>query len=411
MTHPLFAYHQSETTGLQALIVDINENLWEVQVESSDDGKTRTRLYKFNDAPMGIVSISMGLEHVVMIDKFRQCWAMGNNRFAQLGLGRHDSSKVTSVEPIRAFKYTSINQVACGLDFTMFLDYEGKVWCCGNNNDRFLGLGPHCEPIVYEPRTIPDIPPITSISCYSQHSLLLDQGGCVWATGCNCSNERSEQDYDEECRNTPNKISNLPPNIVQISTGDHLSMALDSLGDVYLWGNVPTFGFFFHTNRIVSHPTNFTSVRMQSSWSPGHDCDDVRVKVNSIYNPGGKVPNLFMRDAETNRWYESVLVIDERGDIPRSLFALRPLEPLSCEDPEWTRQFSAFLEFQLTNYLVVDESGTLWNKQTQHHRAKRMRSDRSTSQLLFHLKNPSLCTTVSVKSARNIADVTKSSGQ
>ena len=127
-------------------------------------------------------------------------------------------------------------QIVTQGSFTVALKSDGTVWTWGYNGHGTLGLGDTVERVA---PTKVDIEDVVKISTSQYHVLALKKDGTVWAWGYNRYGELG---------NGNNTISYIPVqvkgkageehlnDIIEISAGTHLSMALDKYGKVYTWG-------------------------------------------------------------------------------------------------------------------------------------------------------------------------------
>jgi alpha-tubulin suppressor-like RCC1 family protein len=72
------------------------------------------------------------------IDSFGQIHVCGDNQFRQLGLPHTD--KVFELIKLQEFPYKSV-KASAGVDHSMILTEEDKIFACGNNIEGNLGLG------------------------------------------------------------------------------------------------------------------------------------------------------------------------------------------------------------------------------------------------------------------------------
>ena len=118
--------------------------------------------------------------------------SFGKNFQGQLGL-RHNNN-VSLPTPIP--NLPKINMIACGLNFTVCVDYEGFIWSFGENNCGQLGTGNTTNFNV--PQKLLNIPPVHSVSCGYYHTLMITNDDNLWPCGYNDCGQLS-------------KIPNIPP--------------------------------------------------------------------------------------------------------------------------------------------------------------------------------------------------------
>src|SRR3990167_3061519 len=170
---------------------------------------------------------ALGLEHTLVLDN-DSVWFYGYNKDGRLG--SNDIRKI-SIYP-RKGNIKNIEQVAAGADTSLFLDGNGVVWGCGNNDSGQLGLKKEFLEICKLTK-INSLPKISSIFAANCFSIFLDESGSVWTTGMNDEGQLGLGDYKN--RYGPTKIEGLPT-IKQISAGDDHSLFLDALGHVWSCG-------------------------------------------------------------------------------------------------------------------------------------------------------------------------------
>ena len=221
-----------------------------------------------------------GYEHTITLSDDGIAHSFGRNGEGQLGLG-HNKKNVSLPTPIP--NLPKINQVSCGLNFIVCVDYEGFIWSFGQNNSGQLGTGNKTDFNV--PQKIQDIPPVVSVACGYFHTLMITTDSNLWSCGSNsvgqlCHGDKIERlipqktslsdiskistgfhhslfqngkneifscgaNQSGECglghvnhpQLTPSLILNVPENIVHFVCGSHQSLFLDSGGNVFSVGH------------------------------------------------------------------------------------------------------------------------------------------------------------------------------
>ncbi len=198
-------------------------------------------------APLeGIITISMGWNHALALDRDGRVWAWGENGTGQLGLGDiEDRSSAVPVSALSAEQIISIS-ASGGLHSTA-LTADGRVYVWGHGGFGQLGLGePSCEhpydhryPCPYPlPVQVQVLSNIVSVENGAWFTLAIDSTGHVWGWG----NSAAGQTGDGVTRSAGN-YSVLTPvqspyleNIVAVSAGRHYALAIDRDGKAYSWG-------------------------------------------------------------------------------------------------------------------------------------------------------------------------------
>jgi alpha-tubulin suppressor-like RCC1 family protein len=150
----------------------------------------------FYNSSIKITEISAGQSHSLFLTSEGHVYSCGNNDKGQLGLDSTDLQKTPTLiekyydseEPITYTTYTNIKitEISCGVVHSLFLTSEGSVYSCGNNKNGELGLGTSGEgKDKSRPTLINGLINITEISAGFYHSLFLTREGRVYSCGSN----------------------------------------------------------------------------------------------------------------------------------------------------------------------------------------------------------------------------------
>ena len=193
-----------------------------------------------------IVQIVAGGFHSFAIDSEGSVFAWGSNWAGQLGDGTNTNSNVpVEVDMTGVLAGRSIAQAVAGIWHSLALDSEGNVFAWGSNTDDQLGNGTNTSsnvPVEVDMTGVlagRNIVQIVADSTDFAHSLALDDKGSVFAWGSNWAGQLGDG---------TNTSSNIPVevdmtgvlagrDIVQVAAGGGYSLALDSKGRVFSWGN------------------------------------------------------------------------------------------------------------------------------------------------------------------------------
>jgi alpha-tubulin suppressor-like RCC1 family protein len=164
-------------------------------------------------------------------------YATGRNNYGQLGLG--SVSKVVTFTKVSFLSDENIVAIAAGRHHSIVLANGGKVYATGLNSRGQLGLGDYGIETNRDTFTeVSDLngKNITALAAGSLHSLALGSDGKVYATG---KNEYGQLGLgDKISRNTFTLVPSLnDKNITAIATRYVHSLALGSDGKVYATGN------------------------------------------------------------------------------------------------------------------------------------------------------------------------------
>ena len=135
--------------------------------------------------------------HSVLIDTRGNVYTTGNNNKGQLCLGDYDSRD--TFHQVSGLPFGAVS-AAVGLDFTLILLADGKVFGCGSNENGELGLGQ------LNGTTVPDqaygLANITEVSAGLSFSLYLSRTGHVFGSGSNL--------FGQMCESTEGDTVDIP---------------------------------------------------------------------------------------------------------------------------------------------------------------------------------------------------------
>ena len=151
-------------------------------------------------------------------------WVFGYNKYGQLGLGDNiDRNIPTKIPNIYA------KSVSCGTDHTVIIDINNEVWSFGKNEYGQLGLRDNID------RNIPTkIAGIfaKSVSCGFSHTILININNEVWSFGEN-KNGQLGLGHNRNI-NTPTKISGIFAK--SVTCNRYKSFLIDINNDIFAFG-------------------------------------------------------------------------------------------------------------------------------------------------------------------------------
>ena len=172
-----------------------------------------------------------GERHTITLSNNGKVHSFGKNEAGQLGLGHYNDVSLPTPIP----NLPKIIQISCGSYSTVCIDCEGFIWSFGKNNSSQLGIGNATDitPINFNvPQKLINIPPVLSVSCGHEHTLIITNDSNLWSCG---NNEYGQLFFgDMEHRSVPQKTSFSA--ISKISAGFYHSLFQNDTGEIFACG-------------------------------------------------------------------------------------------------------------------------------------------------------------------------------
>lgn len=175
--------------------------------------------------------ISAGGHHVVALRTNGSVWAWGSNGDSELAFGFN----VAEPLPIQSNVTGSFTQVAAGgpFGFTAAIKDDGTLWAWGS--DFYGQLGDGGTTFDVDPDPVPGMTNVTDVAAGLGHVIVRKGDGTIWAWGSNNAGQVGNGASGSNVT-SPVQINGLS-NVTDIAAGDYHSMALQSDGTVWVWGN------------------------------------------------------------------------------------------------------------------------------------------------------------------------------
>ena len=229
------------TSYQHTLAIDHNQQLWAWGLNSSGQlglggtvNHTSPQQVVFDAVSVNIKQVATGRTHSLALDSLGQVWAWGDNALGQLGL--NNTSPYATPQKIIFPESINILSITTGSDHNLAVDSSGQVWAWGRNDHGQLGLN-NRSPYYPLPQKIifPDSINILSVATGLTHSLALDSQGQLWTWG---NNDKGQLGLGSGISYlTPQKVVfPASTHIELIATGTDHSLALDRLGKLWVWG-------------------------------------------------------------------------------------------------------------------------------------------------------------------------------
>lgn len=191
---------------------------------SADDWNTPAQVSGFPSGTV-ITAIAAGVNHTLAISAEGKLFAWGNNAKGKLGIHSTESFKKT---PKQVGSDTTYKAVDAGPDFSIALRTDGTVWAWGSNACGILGTnGTDSGSLV--PVQVDGLTDIVSIAAGDHHSLALGKDGKVRVWGC-------ETKGSAKATKLPRTID-YPNNVKSIAAGAWHSVILTDDGAMWGWGD------------------------------------------------------------------------------------------------------------------------------------------------------------------------------
>ena len=176
-----------------------------------------------------VISVAAGFDYSLALKKDGTVWAWGGNTWGTAG----DGSYVNRYQPVLVSSLSGITGITAGTEHCLALKNDGTVWSWGWNADGCLGDGSNVAKRS-TPARIMALSGITSIAANgSIHSLALQSDGTVWTWGDNFYGQLGDGTNIE--KSIPEAIASLT-HITAIGTGERHSFAIKDDGSLWAWG-------------------------------------------------------------------------------------------------------------------------------------------------------------------------------
>lgn len=181
-----------------------------------------------------ITHIYAGLNHSMAITSEGKVYSWGDGTNGQLG---YRANKQYIPKMIDELKKKTIIKGALGSDNSCGITKLGNVFLWGSNTNNKLGLGKN-DPFIIYPEKNPSLKKIVKISLGAEHSMAIDSKGNLFSWGNGTYGqlglgELLSRDKPEIIKGDKNNIKFIP---TKIKCGSFQSLALDTEGHAYICG-------------------------------------------------------------------------------------------------------------------------------------------------------------------------------
>ncbi len=180
-----------------------------------------------------VIDIAAGFSHSLVVKSDGSVWAWGRNNYGELG----DGTTTDRLNPVRVMDrnditdyLTDAQHVSAGLDYSMVLKNDGRVWTWGYNGYGQLGNG--SKATSKEPVEVAGVSAIKAIAAGRYHAAVLTDSGSVYTWGRN--NYGQLGDGTTITHDTPQDIG--LSNVETVFTGDYYTLVFKNDGTIWAWG-------------------------------------------------------------------------------------------------------------------------------------------------------------------------------
>lgn len=196
--------------------------------------KKFTKIEELNNK--NVVNICTGYNHAIAWTANGELYGWGGNDDGQLGLGH-----TNQVDTPTLVTRLNVAYVKCGWYFTVICTKSGEVYSFGQNyNGEMSSSGGGASDVsttkILKPTHIAELNNIVAVECGISHSLALDTYGDVFAWGNNWYGKLGTG--DQAYHNTPTRIHlEGGKKMMQIACGNHHSLVLSVDEQIYAFGS------------------------------------------------------------------------------------------------------------------------------------------------------------------------------
>ena len=177
-----------------------------------------------------VVQIASGSDSSFALRSNGTVWSWGYNGDGELGIGNLNNQS----EPVQITTLTNVVALSGGLGHTLALLSDGIVLACGANYDGQLGNNASNNwDNVLLPAPVLLLSNITAIACGEYHSLAVDTNGLLFAWGEDTYGQLGDGLEDEE--DLPVPVTGVS-NVIDVAGGAFTSLAFATSGKIYEWG-------------------------------------------------------------------------------------------------------------------------------------------------------------------------------
>ena len=190
-------------------------------------------------ATVGAATIAAGRAHSCAVTSVGTLYCWGNDSDGQLGDG-DPLTPVTRAVAVQMGEMAIAVQVDAGEEHTCALEYRGGVYCWGDNSSGQLGVGDTTDRHAPATTKFSDREPpyvLVEVTTGENHSCAIDEDGAAWCWGSGSKGQLGlggAADADHPVR--VSGATGLTDPVVDIAAGGDTTCAATADGVVWCWG-------------------------------------------------------------------------------------------------------------------------------------------------------------------------------
>ncbi|KAL4236853.1 Serine/threonine-protein kinase Nek8 [Mactra antiquata] len=221
-----------------------------------------------------VVQVSCGASHVMAVTNENEVFSWGRGDNGRLGLGSQDSH--TTPQPVPFTEGVSPCFVQCGVDCSMVLTLDNKLYCCGNNRYNKCCLDDNTvdgittksieEVRIFTRVTSPPIGNslVKTVSMGTSHSAIVTVDGELYTCGANQFGQLGYQ-TDFNSKQAGQVLTLKDYKIQHVACGDTFTVAVSQDGEVFSFGKSARGRLGrSDTDTMTPKPVNITSDELYS---------------------------------------------------------------------------------------------------------------------------------------------------
>eukprot|EP00164_Ancoracysta_twista_P028227 GFYU01056152.1.p1 GENE.GFYU01056152.1~~GFYU01056152.1.p1 ORF type:complete len:318 (-),score=63.85 GFYU01056152.1:11-925(-) len=178
--------------------------------------------------------IACGLNFSLLLTYDGRVYSWGCGQNGVLGIGdEYNRSSPTCIDALEDYR---IMGVACGTDHCAAFSVDGVLFTWGNGEFGRLGHGNNVTQLLPVQLSLEKYGPVKVVACGFAHTAVVTENGALLTWGCGYKGPLGHG--EERTLNTPRRVEALADKrIYSVSCGDHHTAAITENGELYTWGS------------------------------------------------------------------------------------------------------------------------------------------------------------------------------